>query len=176
MHGVRTALTEAKVTVTGVPNHPGTTAALFKIVAELDINLGLVTQNPARAPAGRTDIAFTLAKPDGPATLATLRGARARIGFHDVVLDSRVAVITLTGAGMRSDPAIAATFCEALARTGIHLEIVSIESNRISVVCEETSLDTAVHALCEVFEVGVAHEPQVVAACSVADPQQRVGL
>jgi len=154
VHGVHASPTVAMITVTGVPDHAGATAAVFRIVAEQDVNLGLVSQNPTGAPTGRTTIAFTVARPAGPVVLGALRAARARIGFHGVHLDDDVAVITLTGAGLRSDPAVPATFCEVLARRGVRMEIVSIEGGQISAACGQHELENAVRALCEVFEVG----------------------
>lgn len=151
MHGVHASSTAAKITVTGVPAHAGATAAVLRAVADQNVRPGLVTQNPAGA---RTAIAFTVPRPAAPVVLATLHTARPRIGFHRVHLEDDIAVITLTGAGLRSDPSVPATFCEALSRGGVRLEIVSIESTRISATCGEHELDTAVRALCEVFEVG----------------------
>ena len=148
MHGVHASSTAAKITVTGVPGHAGATAAVFRVIAEEDVDLGLVSQNPAGA------VAFTVARSAGPVVLGTLRAARARIGFHHVYLEDDVAVITLTGAGLRSDPVVPATFCEVLARTGVRLELVSLESGQISVACGQHEVDSAVRALCEVFEVG----------------------
>lgn len=154
MHGVHASVTAAKITVTGVPDRAGATAAVFRLIAEQDVTPGMVSQNPAGAPAGRTAIALTVPSPAGPAVLAALGAARARIGFHRVDLEADVAVVTLTGAGLRSDPTIPATFCEVLARRGIRMEIVSIENSRISVACGKHDLETAVRALCEAFEVG----------------------
>jgi len=159
VHGVHASSTAAKITVTGVPDHAGATAAVFRVIAEQEVNVGLVSQNPTGAPTGRTAIAFTVARTAGPAVLGALRAARVRIGFHRVDLDDDVAVITLTGAGLRSDPAIPATFCEVLARRGIRMEIVSIENSRISVTCGDHELETAVRALCEAFEVGATARP-----------------
>lgn len=156
MHGVHASLTAAKITVTGVPGHAGATAAVFRAVAEQQVDLGLVSQNATGAPTGTAAIAFTVARSAGQVVLGTLCAARARIGFHRVYLEDDVAVITLTGAGLRSDPAVPATFCEVLARSGIRMDIVSIEGSQISATCGQHELETAMRALCEVFEVGAA--------------------
>lgn len=166
MHGVRAAPTAAKVTVTGVPGHAGATAAVFRALAEHDVDPGLVSRNPAGTPAGRTTIAFTVARSAGRVVLDALRAARARIGFHGVCLEDDVAVLTLTGAGLRSDPVVLATFCEVLARRGVRMETVSVESGRISVACGEHEAEAAVRALREAFEVGApAREPSRPAMC-----------
>jgi aspartate kinase len=164
VHGVHASLTAARITVTGVPDHAGATAAVFRVIAELEVTLGLVSQNPAGAPTGRTAIAFTVARSAGPVVLGALRAVRARIGFHRACLEDDVAVVTLTGAGLRSDPVIPATFCEVLARRGVRMETVSIENSQISVACGKHELETAVRALCEAFEVG--------ASCQVGRPSR----
>lgn len=152
MHGVHVSLAAAVITVTGVPDHAP--AGVFRVVAEQGVIPGMVSLNPTGAPTGRTAIAFTVARSAGPVVLGALRTARARIGFHRVDLQDGVAVITLTGAGLRADPVVPATFCEVLAREGVRLEIVSFDSGQISVTCGGHELETAVRALCEVFEVG----------------------
>jgi aspartate kinase len=155
VHGVHASLTAAKITVTGMPDHAAATAAVFRIIAEQDVIPGMVSQNPTGAPTGRTAIAFTVARSAGPVVLGALRTARARIGFDRVDLEDGVAVITLTGAGLRADPVVPATFCEVLAREGVRMEIVSFESGQISVTCGRHELETAVRALREVFELAV---------------------
>ena len=145
VHGVHASLTSVKITVTGVPDG----AAIFRVIADQGIVPGLVS-------GARTAIAFTVARSAGPVVLAALRAARARIGFDRVDLDDRVAVITVTGAGLRTDPVIPATFCEVLTREGVRLELVSFEGSRMSVACGRGRLEAAARALCEVFEVGAS--------------------
>jgi aspartate kinase len=154
VHGVHASVTAVKITVTGVPDHAAATAAVFRVIALRNVIPGMVSQNPTGAPTGRTTIAFTVARPAGPVVLGALRTARTRIGFHRVNLEDDVAVITLTGAGLRTDPVVPATFCEVLAREGVRMEIVSFENSRISATCGRHELETVVRALREVFEIG----------------------
>jgi aspartate kinase len=154
VHGVHASLTAATITVTGVPGHAGATAAVFRVVAEQEVRPGLVSRHPAGPPTGATTIAFTLAGTAARAVLGALGAARDRIGFQRVDLEHDVAVVTLTGAGLRCDPVIPATFCEVLAHRGIRLGLVFVENSRLSVACGGHQLETAVRALCEAFEVG----------------------
>ncbi|GLZ32457.1 aspartokinase [Lentzea sp. NBRC 105346] len=161
--GVAHDRSEAKVTVTAVPDHPGVAAKIFRVVAQAELDIDMVVQNISQAASGRTDITFTLSKDDGPRAVAALEKARAEIGFDQVLYDDHVGKVSLIGAGMRSHPGVTATFCEALATAGVNIEIISTSEIRISVICRDTQLDDAVRALHDAFELGGDEEAVVYA-------------
>ncbi|RKT52076.1 aspartate kinase [Saccharothrix australiensis] len=161
--GVAHDRSEAKVTVTAVPDHPGVAARIFRVVAEAELDIDMVVQNVSQAVSGRTDVTFTLSKDDGPRAVAALEKARGEIGFEKVLYDDHVGKVSLIGAGMRSHPGVTATFCEALATAGVNIEIISTSEIRISVICRDTQLDDAVRALHDAFELGGDEEAVVYA-------------
>jgi aspartate kinase len=161
--GVAHDRSEAKVTVTAVPDHPGIAAKIFRVVAEAELDIDMVVQNSSQAVSGRTDVTFTLPKDDGPRAVAALEKARGEIGFDQVLYDDHVGKVSLIGAGMRSHPGVTATFCEALATAGVNIEIISTSEIRISVICRDTQLDDAVRALHNAFELGGDEEAVVYA-------------
>ncbi|MET9231375.1 aspartate kinase [Lentzea sp. NPDC003310] len=161
--GVAHDRSEAKITVTAVPDHPGIAAKIFRVVAQAELDIDMVVQNVSQAASGRTDITFTLAKVDGPRAVAALEKARDEIGFDQVLYDEHVGKVSLIGAGMRSHPGVTATFCEALATAGVNIDIISTSEIRISVVCRDTQLDDAVRALHDAFELGGDEEAVVYA-------------
>jgi aspartate kinase len=161
--GVAHDRSEAKVTVTAVPDHPGVAAKIFRVVAQAEIDIDMVVQNISRAADGRTDITFTLPKDDGPRAVEALNKAREDVGFDAVLYDDHVGKVSLIGAGMRSHPGVTATFCEALATAGVNIEIISTSEIRISVICRDTQLDDAVRALHDAFELGGDEEAVVYA-------------
>jgi aspartate kinase len=161
--GVAHDRSEAKVTVTAVPDHPGVAAKIFRVVAQAEIDIDMVVQNISRAADGRTDITFTLPKDDGPRAVEALNKSRGEIGFEQVLYDDHVGKVSLIGAGMRSHPGVTATFCEALATAGVNIEIISTSEIRISVICRDTQLDDAVRALHDAFELGGDEEAVVYA-------------
>jgi aspartate kinase len=161
--GVAHDRSEAKVTVTAVPDHPGIAAKIFRVVAQAELDIDMVVQNISQARNGRTDITFTLPKDDGPRAVAALEKARGDIGFEQVLYDDHVGKVSLIGAGMRSHPGVTATFCEALASAGVNIEIISTSEIRISVICRDTQLDDAVRALHDAFELGGDEEAVVYA-------------
>ncbi len=152
--GVAHDRSEAKVTVTGVPDERGKAAAIFRAVADAEINIDMVLQNISHLSTGRTDVTFTLPKSDGERAVEALQAVRLDIGFTDVLYDDHVGKVSLIGAGMRSHPGVTASFCEALAEAGVNIDIINTSEIRISVLIQEEQLDTAVRALHEAFDLG----------------------
>jgi aspartate kinase len=160
--GVAHDRSEAKVTVVGVPDKPGEAAALFRVLAEAEINLDMIVQNVSTKGTGRTDVSFTLPKTDGPTAMQALDKVRAAVGFEDLLYDDHIGKLSLVGAGMRSHPGVSAKFFAALAEAGVNIEMISTSEIRISVVLRDTELDTAVRAVHDAFELGSEQEEAVV--------------
>jgi aspartate kinase len=160
--GVAHDRSEAKVTVTGVPDHAGAAARIFRTVANAEIDIDMVLQNISDT-AGRTDITFTLSKANGPRAVSELEKIKSELGFSAVLYDDHVGKVSLVGAGMRSHPGVTATFCEALAKAGVNIEIINTSEIRISVLIRDTQVDDAVRAIHEAFELGGDEEAVVYA-------------
>ena len=158
--GVAHDRSEGKVTVVGVPDKPGEAAAIFRAVADAEINIDMIVQNVSAASTGRTDISFTLPKTDGAKALAVLEKAREAIGFEALQWDDQVGKVSLVGAAMRSHPGVSATFFEALADAGVNVELISTSEIRISVVCRADAVDDAVIAVHRAF--GLDSEDEAV--------------
>jgi len=161
--GVAHDRSEAKITVVGVPDEPGEAAAIFQTIADAEINIDMIVQNVSVAATSRTDVSFTLPRDDGPAAMAALEKVKERIGFERLVYDDHIGKVSLVGAGMRSHPGVSATFFTAVAKAGVNVEIISTSEIRISVVCRDTDLDTAVRAVHEAFDLGGSEEATVYA-------------
>ncbi|MGH3429473.1 MAG: aspartate kinase [Mycobacteriales bacterium] len=161
--GVAHDRSEAKITVLGVPDNPGEAAAIFRAVADADINIDMVVQNVSAPETRRTDISFTLPAQDGASALAALQRVQDKVGFANLAFDERIGKLSLVGAGMRADPGVTATFCEALATAGVNIEIISTSEIRISAVCRDSELDTAVRALHDAFDLDADDEATVYA-------------
>ncbi|MCX9193431.1 aspartate kinase [Carbonactinospora thermoautotrophica] len=160
--GVAHDRSEAKITVVGVPDKPGEAAAIFRTVADAEINIDMVVQNVSSSASGRTDISFTLPKSDGQAAMAALAKVQDQIGFESLQYDDQIGKVSLIGAGMRSHPGVTAKFFEALANVGVNIEMISTSEIRISVVCREQDVPAAVAAAHEAFELGAEDEQAIV--------------
>ncbi len=149
--GVAHDRSEAKITVVGVPDKPGTAAELFEHVAEAGINIDMIVQNVSAAATGLTDVSFTLPKADGQAAMTALSAAQPSVGFGSLRYDDQIGKLSLIGAGMRSNPGVSARFFKALADNGINIEMISTSEIRVSVVTRADSLDDAVRAVHTAF-------------------------
>jgi aspartate kinase len=160
--GVAHDLSEARVTVVGVPDKPGEAAAIFRVVADAEVNIDMIVQNVSGS-TGRTDISFTLPKTDGQKAMAALEKQREAIGFESLLYDDHVGKVSLVGAGMRSHPGVSARFFEALAAAAVNVQNISTSEIRISVVCQDTDVPAAVRAVHEAFDLDADGEAVVYA-------------
>ena len=151
--GVAHDRSQAKITVVGVPDRVGEAAAIFRLLAEAEINLDMVVQNVSAASTGKTDISFTLPATDGQTALSALNKAQDRIGFESLRFDDRIGKISLVGAGMRSHPGVSATLFGAIADAGVNIEMISTSEIRISVIVGQDDVDTAVQAVHRAFDL-----------------------
>ncbi|MBU4464499.1 MAG: aspartate kinase [Actinobacteria bacterium] len=141
--GVATDLTQAKITVIGVPDVPGKAAEIFKIVAKSGANVDMIVQNVSAAATGRTDISFTLPKSDAATALKALAGEQSAVGFQNLVHDDQIGKLSVVGAGMRTHSGVSATLFEALSISGVNIEMISTSEIRISVVVRGDDLAEA---------------------------------
>jgi aspartate kinase len=160
--GVAHDRSEAKFTVVGVPDKPGQAATVFTALADAGINLDMIVQNVSTRGSGQTDISFTLPKTEGGIASKALRRIQSSVGFEDLTYDDHIGKLSLIGAGMRSHPGVSAKLFGALAESGINIEMISTSEIRISVLCRDTELDTAVRAVHGAFELGSEDEQAVV--------------
>jgi len=141
--GVATDLSEAKITVVGVPDVPGKAAQIFKIVAKANANVDMIVQNVSAAATSLTDISFTLPKSEGQRVLTALTAERDEVGYQSLQYDDQIGKLALVGAGMRTNTGVSARLFEALYDAGINIEMISTSEIRISVV---TRADTVAEA------------------------------
>jgi aspartate kinase len=149
--GVASDLSEAKITIVGVPDKPGEAAAIFETIAAAGINIDMIVQNISAAATGRTDVTFTAPKADARAAVDVLEAHQDAIGFETLIADEDIAKISLIGAGMRSHPGVSATFFRALATSGVNVEMITTSEIRISIVTRTEHAAIAVRALHTAF-------------------------
>ena len=142
-------VSEAKVTLGGVPDEPGIAARVFRALADRDVNVDMIVQNVSEH--GVTDISFTVPRDDLAASTEVTEGLAAAIGATGVTTDATIARVSLVGAGMKSNPGVAATMFETLANAGINIEMISTSAIRISCVVAEADVEGAVQTLHTAF-------------------------
>ncbi|WP_243224538.1 aspartate kinase [Microbacterium sp. CIAB417] len=145
--GVATDLSQAKITIIGVPDVPGKAAEIFQLVAKSGANVDMIVQNVSAAATGRTDISFTLPKADAATALKALAGEQEDIGFESLVHDDQIGKLSVVGAGMRTHSGVSAKLFEALSIAGVNIEMISTSEIRISVVLRGDELADAARAV-----------------------------
>jgi aspartate kinase len=144
-------LSEAKITVSGVPDRPGVAAQLFRALADRSVNVDMIVQNASEQ--GHTDISFTVPHAELDTSLGVVDELRGELGAKDVSSDADIARVSVIGAGMKSNPGIAASMFETLAHHGINIDMISTSAIRISCVVAQPEVERAVQVLHEAFEL-----------------------
>jgi aspartate kinase len=134
-----------------VPDQPGVAASVLRALADAAINVDMIVQNVSAE--GHTDISFTLPESDLDRATGILEPLSRRLDASGVTADRDIAKVSLIGAGMKSDPGVAADMFEALADAGINIEIISTSSIRISCVVREALVEQAVRVVHERFRL-----------------------
>ncbi|MFF9338969.1 MULTISPECIES: aspartate kinase [unclassified Streptomyces] len=160
--GVAHDTSEAKITVVGVPDKPGEAAAIFRAVADAEINIDMIVQNVSAASTGLTDISFTLPKAEGRKAIDALEKAKGAIGFDSLRYDDQIGKISLVGAGMKTNPGVTADFFRALSDAGVNIELISTSEIRISVVTRADDVNEAVTAVHSAFGLDSDSDEAVV--------------
>ena len=147
--GVVTDMSEAKVTVLGVPDRPGISAALFEPLADANVNVDMIVQNTSTE--GTTDISFTMPMADLGESEAIVQRVADEIDAASVTHDDGIAKVSLVGAGMKSSPGIAAKMFRVLADEGINIQMISTSTIRVSIIVAATDMERAARALHTAF-------------------------
>jgi aspartate kinase len=149
--GIASDKGEAKVTILSVPDHPGVAARVFRPLADAGIHIDMIVQNVSAA--GHTDISFTLPESDLATAEPVLSVIAEHVDAQGYTCDTDIGKVSLVGAGMRSNPVVAADMFEALADAGINIEIISTSSIRISCVVRSADVERAVQVVHERFRL-----------------------
>jgi aspartate kinase len=154
--GVALETDEAKVTFDGVPDKPGVAAMLFKAVATAGVSVDMIVQNVSHE--GATDLSFTAPIADVASLEAAVGGIAQQVGARTWSVDDGIAKISLVGAGMKSQPGVAADMFDALAVEGINIEMISTSPIRISCVVRKTDAERALRVVHARFGLDVSTE------------------
>lgn len=149
--GIAYDLNVAKIGLYDVFDRPGIAHKLFKALADEKINVDMIIQSATRDE--RNDISFTCAQDDLRKALAVVQGLLPDIGASGVTSKDNVAKVSIVGAGMVSNPGVAAMMFEALAEDGINLEMISTSEIKTSCVIEATKAVKAVQILHNKFNL-----------------------
>ena len=149
--GIAHDRSQDKITLVGVPDVPGAAARIFAIVAGTDANIDMIVQDVSAEGTGLTNISFTCPDGDSAAAREALEAAREELGFRSLHFNPDIGILSLVGAGMRSNPGVSARLFGALSEAGVNIHMISTSEIRISVVVDDAVLDEAVRAVHSAF-------------------------
>ncbi|MDP1617012.1 aspartate kinase [Phenylobacterium sp.] len=144
--GVAYSRDEAKISVFGLPDHPGVSSEIFGRLADANVNVDMIVQSHART-QDTANMEFTVGKRDAARTIDIMREAQSAIGFDDVAVNEDVAKVSVIGVGMRSHAGVAKTMFGALAEKGVNIQVISTSEIKISVLIDAAYTELAVRAL-----------------------------
>ena len=148
--GIAADRNEARVTLTGVPDRPGTVAAAINPVAQSGISVDMIV-HAATPNDGTSDLTFTVPRASLSQAMAAIEQRKGEIGYDGLVTDDAVAKVSIVGVGIRSNPQLAAKMFEVLAEREINLLAVSTSEIKVSALIAEAELDLAVRVLHTAF-------------------------
>jgi aspartate kinase len=143
---------EAKITVAGVPDQPGVAAMIFTALADAVLNVDTIIQNVGEH--GQADLSFTVPLPELRHALEVLADLKDGLDYRHVTSDDQIGKVTLVGAGMKSEPGVAAKMFRTLADEGINIQMIDTSTIRITVVIDRREVERAVRALHDAFDLG----------------------
>jgi aspartate kinase len=151
----------AKITLVEVPDKPGVAASVFQPLADAGINVDMIVQNIGHG--GATDLSFTIPQVELAKAKRILEPVARDLGFREMTTDSSVAKVSIVGAGIQNAPGYAARMFKALADASVNIEMISTSEIRITTIIAEDSLETAIRALHDAFEL---ERPETIEAAA----------
>ena len=143
---------EAKITLAGVADNPGVAGTIFTALADAMINVDTIIQNVSHQ--GHTDVSFTVPLTELRKAEEVLRGLAGSMEYADLLTDDQIGKVTLVGAGMKSEPGVAAKMFRVLSSEGINIQMIDTSTIRITVVIDRREVERAVRALHDAFDLG----------------------
>ena len=149
--GIAFTKNEAKITLIGVMDRPGTAASIFKPLADNQINVDMVVQTSS-PDGGQTDITFTIIKDDVKNCIKILKENK-KISYKKIIHDDKVSKVSIVGAGMIATPGVTYRMFKALAKKKINIMVISTSEIKISVLINQKNIKKAIRVLHKEFDL-----------------------
>jgi len=149
--GIAHDLDVTKVTILGVPDHPGIAASIFSPLSDAGISVDIIVQNSSVDKL--TDLSFTVERSSLDEALAVINPITKTIGASSITSNTNLAKVSVVGAGMQSQPGYASTMFECLNKVGVNIEMITTSEIRITCIIHEEGVQKAIRALHSAFEL-----------------------
>ena len=147
--GVAADKNTARISVIGVEDKPGIAFRIFDTLAGNNINVDIILQSVGRE--GTKDISFTVASDDLENAIRILEENKKRLTIQDITWNEKVAKLSIVGAGMMSNPGVAAKMFESLYNSRVNINMISTSEIRITVLVAEDDIEQAMIAVHDGF-------------------------
>ena len=144
----------AKITVLGVPDRPGISAAIFEPLAEKGISVDTIVQNASMERI--TDLTFTVAREVLEAAMDIVKPVAESMGAGGCVSEAHLGNVSIVGTGMQHNPGYAARMFRALYEANVNIEMITTSEIRITCIVAENRVEDAVRALHRAFQLDQA--------------------
>ena len=141
VRGISLERKQAKVTITQVPDKPGTASRIFTALSEANVIIDVIVQNVSVS--GSTDISFTMSADELEKLGAVIDRVAKEVGAGEVIKKSGIAKLSVVGIGMRSHSGVAATLFECLGNGGVNIQMISTSEIKIAVIIDEAKIEHA---------------------------------
>jgi aspartate kinase len=145
---------EARITLTGLPDRPGIAGRVLTALADANVNVDMIIQNEPESEGHSADMSVTVPRDDLEVARESLEPLAAELGFGAIQADDQMGKVSLVGAGMRSHPGVAAKALTVLGDAEVNIEMISTSPIKISCVVREEDVRTAVRQLHRAFGLG----------------------
>ena len=149
--GVAADKNVTRVSLIGLKDVPGIAFKVFDVLAKANINVDMILQSIGRH--GTKDITFTVPGDAREEAMGALEDKKDKLGFEELSMNNGVAKVSIVGAGMMSNPGVAAKMFEALYNSGININMISTSEIRVTVLIDVKEVDKAVNAIHDMFEL-----------------------
>ena len=147
--GVAADRNTVRISAIGVKDEPGIAFKLFNTLARNNINVDIILQSVGRN--GTEDISFTVSEDDLQEALQILEEKKDVLTIKEITYSTDVAKVSIVGAGMLSNPGVAAKMFESLFNSNINISMISTSEIRITVLIDEKDTEKAMIAIHDGF-------------------------
>ena len=149
--GVAADKNVSRISIMGIKDEPGKAFEIFDLMAKEKVSVDIILQSTGHD--GRQDISFTIGKDDLDAALTALEENKERLTAREIAHDDDVAKLSIVGAGMASNPGVAAMFFEAMYDAGVNIQMISTSEIKITLLIAEKDIEEAMIAVHDKFKL-----------------------
>ncbi len=149
--GVAADKNVSRISIIGIKDEPGKAFEIFSLMAKEKVSVDIILQSTGQD--GRQSISFTIGKDDLDVALKALERNKERLTAQEILHDEKTAKLSIVGAGMATNPGVAALFFEAMYDAGVNIQMISTSEIKITVLIDQADVDAAMVAVHDKFKM-----------------------